>query len=94
VGRLEPETTRLGTHRIHPFLGVPAGPLCPRPCSGEVDAVFWLPLRVVAGIPEPILHPARGFHVEGFRVGGGVLWGATLRILRRLYGLLQELSIV
>jgi len=94
LGVLEPEYTRLGTHMVYPVLARPRGPLCPRPVSGEVDAVFWLPLGLLDKPPSGIDHPARGFRVEGYRVGGGVLWGATLRILSRIYRRLQDSSTV
>ncbi len=85
VGVMEREYTRVGRIPITPVIAVPRGPLCPRPCSGEVDAVFWAPLGIVGEPPGRVVHPARRVVVEGYRVAGGVLWGATLRILRRLH---------
>jgi 8-oxo-dGTP pyrophosphatase MutT (NUDIX family) len=94
IGRLEPETTLRGNRIIHPVLAVPRGPLCPRPASEEVDAVFLQPLSIVEKEAEEIVHPRRGIVVTGYRIAGGVLWGATLRILRKLYALLHDFSIV
>ncbi len=78
------EYTRVRRIPVWIVAGEPRGPLCPRPCSEEVDAVFWAPLRLAAMPTGRVEHPARGLTVEGYRLAGGVLWGATLRILRRL----------
>ncbi|MCE4601299.1 MAG: CoA pyrophosphatase [Desulfurococcales archaeon] len=94
VGRLEPEKTLRGDVLIHPVLAVPRGPLCPMPASDEIDAVFLQPLSILARGEEEIRHPKRGVVVTGYRVAGGVLWGATLRILKRLYASLQDLKIL
>lgn len=82
---LAPEKTMTGNRLIHPVIATPKGPLCPRPASEEVDAVLWIPLSIVGNKPREIRHPRRGIIVEGYRLARGVLWGATLRILRRLY---------
>ena len=92
--KLKPEKTLSGDRLIHPVVGLPKGPLCPRPASEEVDAVFLHPLSILEKRPERVLHPKRGIMVEGYEVAGGVLWGATLRILRRLQLYLQESKIL
>ena len=84
-GVMEPEMTLRGDNRIHPVLARPRGPLCPMPASSEVDRVFWLDTRLLREEARRVPHPRRGIIVEGYMVAGGVLWGATLRILRRLY---------
>ncbi|MCE4612162.1 MAG: hypothetical protein F7B17_09355, partial [Desulfurococcales archaeon] len=62
-----------------------------RPSSPEVDFAGWVRLSVVARPRGKILHPARRVYVEGYMLPGGiVLWGATLRILSRLYNLLRQ----
>ena len=86
------EYTRRGRIPIVPVLAVPRGPLCPRPCDSEVDAVIWAPLSVVAREPRLVLHPRMRVLVEGYPLAGGVLWGATLRILQRLQGVLEEVA--
>jgi 8-oxo-dGTP pyrophosphatase MutT (NUDIX family) len=91
-GTLPVEVTRIGRVSILPVLGRPRGPLCPMPSSPEVDQVFWLNIEsALSRKPESIVHPMRGILVEGYRLpGGAVLWGATLRILRRFYLSIQE----
>ncbi len=86
-GVLDPEPTLRGDNIIYPVLARLAGPVCPMPVSGEVDRVFWLDTRILLREPVRVPHPRRGFMVEGYRIAGGVLWGATLRILRRIYRL-------
>ncbi len=89
-GLMEPEMTLRGDNLIYPVLARPRGPLCPRPASDEADLVFWLDTRLLEREPVRVPHPRRGFMVSGYRVAGGVLWGATLRILHRIYGSRQE----
>lgn len=86
-GLLPPEKTLVGGRLIYPVLARPKGPLCPKPASSEVDAVLWIPLSIAGTPTVKVKHPKRGLTVEGYRLAGGVLWGATLRILRRLYSL-------
>jgi len=64
-------------------LSYPRGPLDPMPRDEEVDAVFWIPISIAAGL-EAVIHPVRGI-VHGVALGRGlVLWGVTLRILKSL----------
>lgn len=83
-GVLSPEKTLSGNRLIHPVIAEPKGPICPKPASREVDAVFWIPLSIIEDMPVEIKHPRRGIIVKGYRLAGGVLWGATLRIIKRI----------
>ncbi len=86
LGSLPVTRTRLGNITILPILAKPRGPICPMPRDREVDQVFWLRLDIIHEKPQTILHPKRGIRVKGYLLpGGGVLWGATLRILRLLW---------
>ncbi|MEB2836462.1 MAG: CoA pyrophosphatase [Desulfurococcales archaeon] len=84
--------TSRGSVIVRPVVAVTRGPLCVRPNSSEVDAVFWTPLEAVAGVrPARLLHP-RGFEVVGVELERElVVWGLTLRILRWLYSSLARL---
>jgi 8-oxo-dGTP pyrophosphatase MutT (NUDIX family) len=86
LGALPETRTKFKETRIIPVLAKPRGPLCPMPRSEEVDQVFWLRLdEVKEDNRRKILHPARRILVRGIVLpGGGVLWGATLRILDAL----------
>ena len=91
VGVLPEETTRIGGIRVVPVLAVPSGPLCTLPRSGEVDQVFWLGLDILEAPLGRI--KINGRIVEGYRLrGGAVLWGLTLRVLRRLRSRLSRLG--
>jgi 8-oxo-dGTP pyrophosphatase MutT (NUDIX family) len=91
IGRLPPTMTKLRRISVVPVLAEPKGPLCPMPRSAEVDQVFWLKLDTVReALRIEIDHPVRGIKVKGYRVpGGGVLWGATLRILSGVCKILE-----
>ncbi len=93
LGVMEVETTRIGKIRVLPVIGIVKGPLCYRPNSDEVDQVFWIPLEILEKPTNVLFHPRRKIAVEGYVLNNGaILWGATLRILRRLYTLLQNCS--
>ena len=86
LGVMEPEATRTGGVLVAPVLARPRGPLDPAPRGGEVDAALLAPLEYFRGRPGPVEHPRRGA-VVGYRLPGGlVVWGLTMRILRRLSG--------
>jgi 8-oxo-dGTP pyrophosphatase MutT (NUDIX family) len=85
-------STSRGGVIVRPVVAVARGPLCPRPSSGELDRVAWVPLEGVAGArPRVVRHP-RGRAVVGVELAGGFLvWGLTLRILQWLYSALPLL---
>lgn len=84
IGDLGVETAARGLKRVMVVVGKPRGPLDPRPLSSEVDFVGWLDIRHVLGDTIAVSHPKRGL-VEGIIIPGDmVLWGFTLRVLRKL----------
>lgn len=84
VDNLGIDATAIGSRKVMIFRGEPAGPIDPRPRSREIDFVGWLPIRYVYKEPEPLEHPT-GKRVVGIELPGGlVVWGFTLRVLRRL----------
>jgi NUDIX domain. len=84
LGVLGVESAAKGLRRVAVVLARPRGPLDPRPSSVEVDFVGWLNLDYVLGEPSEVRHPRRGV-VLGFKLPGDmVLWGFTLRVLRRI----------
>jgi 8-oxo-dGTP pyrophosphatase MutT (NUDIX family) len=90
LGVLEPEPTRSGSRLIAPVVGGLSGPAEHRPMPPEIDFAGWIPLRMLSEPPSPVHHPKRGVVVGYMLPGGTVLWGATLRILSRLYSLLRH----
>ncbi len=92
LGDLGVEAAARGLRRVMIVVGRPRGPLDPRPLSSEVDFVGWLDLRYALGDVITVSHPRRGF-VEGVLIPGGmVLWGFTLRVLRKLAGELPSIG--
>ncbi|WP_207387667.1 NUDIX domain-containing protein [Aeropyrum pernix] len=84
------EKTMTAGRRIHVVIAALQGPAEPRPAEEEVDAAIWIPLHIASAKPAPVRHPYRGV-IEGLSLPGGlILWGATLRILRRILAMLQE----
>jgi len=75
------------------IVGVPKGPIDPRPVDPEVDAVFWADINTI-GEPTEVNHPVRG-SVRGVVLGKGlVLWGLSLRITMRLKERVHELEVL
>ncbi|MEB3789202.1 MAG: CoA pyrophosphatase [Desulfurococcales archaeon] len=90
-GVLPIEVTRIGKVKILPIIGVVSGPICYRPNSEEVDEVFWENLSILDRPPRIFFHPNRRLAIEGYVLdSGAILWGATLRILRRIHRSLQS----
>ncbi|MCE4604706.1 MAG: NUDIX domain-containing protein [Aeropyrum sp.] len=84
------ESTLARPRRIEVVIAVLAGPAEPKPSGGEVDAAIWLKLSLLSRSPRPVHHPIAG-RVLGYKLGGGLtLWGATMRIARRLLALIQS----
>ncbi|MEM0365738.1 MAG: NUDIX domain-containing protein [Acidilobaceae archaeon] len=84
IGDLGVESAARGYRRALIILGVPRGPIDPRPVSLEVDFVGWLPLSYVSSTPYEVEHPRRGT-VIGLKLPGDlILWGFTLRVLKKL----------
>ena len=93
LGRLppvSPQTRRVPTVRVTPFVfGVP-GEAVATVASPEIDSVFWVGLNElrdpdnhsVVGIP--LIGTVREF--PAYRVQGQVVWGLTYRILSRFLG--------
>jgi 8-oxo-dGTP pyrophosphatase MutT (NUDIX family) len=83
LGVIGVESAAKGLRRVAVVLARPKGPIDPRPSSSEVDFVGWINLDHVLGEPREVRHPRRGV-VLGFELPGGlVLWGFTMRVLRR-----------
>ncbi len=84
LGIVDVETTARGLRRAAIVLAKPKGPLDPRPSSSEVDFTGWLNLEYVLNEPREVRHPRRGV-VLGLELPGGlILWGFTLRALRKV----------
>ncbi|MCX8196256.1 MAG: NUDIX domain-containing protein [Acidilobaceae archaeon] len=84
VGDLGVDVTGRGRRRVMIVVGAPRGPIDPRPRSREVDFVGWIPIAAATQEPREVPHPRRG-SVPGVLLEGDlVLWGFTLRALRRL----------
>ena len=87
---LSPMEAGRGLRLVVPVVGVPKGPIDPRPSGGEVDFAAFIPLSLVAGEAEEVEHPRRGV-VRGRSIGRGlVIWGFTYRVLRRVHGLIHQ----
>ncbi len=90
IGVMEPEEARGGERVIAPVVALHSGASDYMPRSGEIDFAAWIPLATVSGEPRPVRHPLRGL-VSGYELPGGiVVWGATMRVLRRLYRALRH----
>lgn len=86
IGALEPMSTFISGFAIYPFIGlVPAEvELVPHP--GEVDTVFEVDLRALAGMREKreLRRAGLTYTTEAFETDGGLVWGITGYILGRL----------
>ncbi len=90
LGFLPVEYTRIGHISILPVVGWVRGPLCPMPRGGEIDRLAWIPVSEIVSRAGGVLHPRRRIVVYGRVLGtGALLWGATLRILKKLLLLLE-----
>ena len=81
---------------ITPFVGVVPHPYAWRPCPEEVDAIFTVPLGVLAA-PDAARQElwdfgGRRVAIETYPVNGHVIWGATQRITRNLLEVLGTLG--
>ena len=90
LGRLETAHTRQEMV-IYPWVGVMSLPFAFRPSPAEVDRVIELPLETLVkeGLKQ-VTVPIGSAKVEsvGIYADGELVWGATARMLKDLYGLL------
>ncbi len=90
LGVMEPERAAGGLRVIAPVVAFMDCPCEARPSEPEVDFAGWVPLSILSRPPSRVVHPRRG-PVTGYMLPGGiVLWGATMRILARLYRRLRH----
>lgn len=86
IGALEPMSTFVSDFAVYPFIGLvpPEVELVPHP--GEVDSVFEVDLRELAGMREKreLRRAGLTFTTEAFDTDGGLVWGVTGYILGRL----------
>ena len=88
LGALDDIETVSTRFLITPYVGVLPHPYAFRPCPAEVDAIFTVPLRVLAAPDaerrEIWEFDGRRVPIDTCPVDGHVIWGATLRITRNL----------
>ncbi|MCS7107314.1 MAG: NUDIX domain-containing protein [Acidilobaceae archaeon] len=91
LGDLGVEAAGKGRRKVMIVVGTPTGPIEPRPRSREIDFVGWIPLSIAKEEPAEVMHPRRG-KVMGIALEGDlVLWGFTLRAMKKLLGSLKGL---
>lgn len=92
IGALEPMSTFVSDFAVYPFIGLvpPQVELVPRP--GEVDSVFEVELRALAGMREKreLRRAGLTFTTEAFETAGGLVWGVTGYILGRLLDRIED----
>jgi 8-oxo-dGTP pyrophosphatase MutT (NUDIX family) len=96
LGALDDIETVATRFVITPFVGVAPHPYDWRPHPGEVEAIFTVPVRVLAapGASRRELwdFDGRQVPIDSFPVEGHVIWGATHRITCNLLDLLPALG--
>jgi 8-oxo-dGTP pyrophosphatase MutT (NUDIX family) len=93
VGALERTSTFATNYAIHPFVGLLAGERAWRASELEVDAVLEPTLREVRGGRTKTRMERRGiaFETDAYVFDGELVWGATARILERLFSRIESL---
>ena len=99
LGRLppvSPQSTRIPTIQVTPFVFGVAGDVEAEVASHEIDAVYWFGVRELrapesrGSINVPLIGTLREF--PAFTIGGQVIWGLTYRILSRFLDQTRELG--
>ncbi|MEN2999761.1 MAG: NUDIX domain-containing protein [Acidilobaceae archaeon] len=91
LGDLGVEVAGRGRRKVMIVVGTPKGPIEPRPKSREVDFAGWIPLSVAKEEPAEVVHPRRGKVIGVLLEGDLVLWGFTLRVMKKLLESLKGL---
>lgn len=94
LGELDEEPTLTSNFVIHPFVVTIPYPYEFRLCREEVDTVVEVPLSVLldkSNFSEgTVIEGGRSLPAYYYRCEGGVIWGATAKILRKFLELVRD----